>query len=72
VASQTFVLLKPQNFTAHGLHLNSRGKKKITFLTAKSLGDKNVSDASSIPAITSAGASPFYLKSRSTKMHKIY
>jgi hypothetical protein len=59
VVSPTFVLLKPQHFKAHDLHLNSRGKKKITFLTANSLGDKNVSDASSIPVITSAAASSF-------------
>ena len=43
----------------HGLHLNSLGKKKLTLLIAKILGDKNVSGTSTIPVITSAGASPF-------------
>ena len=47
------------DFTTHGLHLNSRGKKQLTLLTAKSLGDKNVSGTSNIPVITSARASPF-------------
>jgi hypothetical protein len=38
-------------FTTHGLHINSRGKKKLTLLTAKNSGDKNVSGTSSIPVI---------------------
>ena len=44
----------------HGLHLTSQGKKKLTLFTAKSSGDKNVSDTSSIPVITSASASSFF------------
>jgi hypothetical protein len=60
VASPTFVLLKPRHSTTHGLHLISRGKKEFTFLTAKSLGDKNVSESSSIPVIASTKDSPFF------------
>jgi len=43
-----------------GLHLSSQGKKKLTLLTANSLGDKNVSGTSSIPVFTSARA-PYFL-----------
>jgi len=32
-----------EDFMTHGLHLNSRDKKKLTLLIAKGVGDKNVS-----------------------------
>ena len=40
-----------EEFTTHGLHINSRGKKKLTLVSAKNSGDKNVSGTSSIPVI---------------------
>jgi hypothetical protein len=43
-------------FTTHGLHLNSRGKK-LTLLIIKSLGDNKVSGISNIPVITSERSS---------------
>lgn len=46
-------------FQREDCHLNLLGKKKLTLLIAKSLGDKNVSGTSSIPVITSGRASPF-------------
>jgi hypothetical protein len=49
------------NEQTRGLHLNSRAKKKLTLLIAKSLGDYNVSGTSSIPVIISARASPLFL-----------
>jgi len=42
------------DFKNHGLHLHSQGKKKLTLLIAKSLGDENVSGTSSISVITNA------------------
>jgi hypothetical protein len=50
-----------KELTTHGLHLNSRGKKKHTLLTAKSSSDKNETGTGSIPVITSATASPFLI-----------
>ena len=47
-----------EDITTHGLDLNSRGKRKLTLLIAKSLGDNNVSGVSSIPVITNARAFP--------------
>jgi hypothetical protein len=52
-------LLLRQDFTTHGLHLNSREKKKLTHLIAKSLDDNGRSAISSIPVICNARASPF-------------
>jgi hypothetical protein len=46
-------------YTAHGLHLNSRGKRKLTYLIAVRLDGGHVSDVSSIPVITRVRASPF-------------
>ena len=46
-----------EDFRKHGLHVNSRGKNRLTQLTAKSLSDKNVSGTSSIPVITIVRAS---------------
>ena len=48
-----------EEFTTHGLRINSRGKMKLTLLVAKSLGDKNVSATSSIPVIPVQIASPY-------------
>jgi hypothetical protein len=46
-------------------------KKKLTLLTAKSLGDKNETGTSSIPVITSATASPFFsLKAKAKRCLK--
>jgi hypothetical protein len=38
---------------------NWRGKRKLTLLIARKLGDDHVSGISSIPVITHARASPF-------------
>ena len=46
-------------YTNHGLHLNWRGKRKLTLLIAGKLRDDYVSGISSIPVITHARASPF-------------
>jgi hypothetical protein len=43
----------------HGLHLNSRGKKKLTLLITKRINDDHLSSTSSIPVITHARATPF-------------
>jgi hypothetical protein len=48
-----------EEYTTRGLHLNSRGKRKLTLLMARSLGGDHVSGISSIPVITHARASPF-------------
>jgi hypothetical protein len=52
-------LLLRQDFTAHGLHLNSSGKKKLAHLIANSLDDNGISAFKSIPVICNARASPF-------------
>jgi hypothetical protein len=46
-------------YTAHGLHLNTRGKRKLTHLIADRLDGGHVSGLSSIPVITHVRASPF-------------
>jgi hypothetical protein len=48
-----------EDFTTHGLHLNSRGKKRLTQLIAEKVIGGHVSSISSIPVITHARASPF-------------
>jgi hypothetical protein len=48
-----------EEFTNHGLHLNSRGKRRLTLLIADGLNGGHVSGISSIPGITHARASPF-------------
>jgi len=49
-----------EEYTTHGLHLNSRGNMRLTHLTAESIRRGKVpSRNSSIPVITQAGASPF-------------
>jgi hypothetical protein len=47
-----------EDFTTHGLHLNSRGKKRLTHLVAERVIGDHVSNISSIPVITHARASP--------------
>jgi hypothetical protein len=51
----------------HGLHLNSRGEKKLALLFAKSLSDNNVSGISSILIIINATTSPFLAQKQKHK-----
>jgi hypothetical protein len=46
-------------YMAHGLHLNSRGKRKHMLLIADRLDGGHVSGINSIPVITHVRASPF-------------
>jgi hypothetical protein len=48
-----------ENLMRYGLHLNSRGKKRLMQLVAERVVDDQVSSTSSIPLITCATASPF-------------
>jgi hypothetical protein len=48
-----------KEFTMHGLHLNSRGKKKLLHFIAERVTGGHVSSISSILVITHARASPF-------------
>jgi hypothetical protein len=48
-----------ENFTRHGLHLNSQGKKRLMQLAAERIVDGWVLSTSSIPVTTHARASPF-------------
>jgi hypothetical protein len=48
-----------EDFTMHGLHLNFRGKRRLTHLIAKRVIGGHVSSISSIPVITHARASSF-------------
>jgi len=49
-----------EEYTTHGLHLNSRGKTRLTHLMAESICGGHVpSMNSSIPVITHTRASPF-------------
>jgi hypothetical protein len=63
MACPTLVLLSPvqlrDEYTNHCLHLNWRGKGKLTHLIAKKLGDDHVSGISNIHVITHARDSPF-------------
>ena len=47
------------DFTTHGLHLNSQGKRKLTHLIAERMDDGLMPKISSIPVITCARAMPF-------------
>jgi hypothetical protein len=47
------------DFTTHGLHLNSQGKRKLTHLIIERMGEGHVSGVTSIPVITCARALPF-------------
>jgi hypothetical protein len=47
------------DFTTHGLHLNSRGERRLTYLIAERISGGHVSSVSNIPVITHAGASHF-------------
>jgi hypothetical protein len=46
--------------TAHGLHLNSGGKRRLTHLIAERISGGHVLSVSSIPVFTHARASPFF------------
>jgi hypothetical protein len=48
-----------KEYTTHGLHLNSRGKKRLTQLVAERVIGGHALSMSSIPVITLARASPF-------------
>jgi len=49
-----------EEYTTHGLHLNSRGNMRLTYRIVESIHCGQVpSRNSSIPVITQAGASPF-------------
>jgi hypothetical protein len=48
-----------EDFTKHGLHQNSRGKKRLTHLIAERVVGGHVSRISRIPVTTHARASPF-------------
>jgi hypothetical protein len=48
-----------EDYMTHGLHLNSRGKGKLTLLIARILGGDHVTGISSIPVITHARDPPF-------------
>jgi len=54
-----------EEYTTHGLHLNSRGKMRLTYLIAESIHGGHVpSWDSSIPVFIHARASLFRLRSR--------
>jgi hypothetical protein len=46
-------------YTMHGLHIRSRGKKRLSQLIAERVSGCHVSGISSIPIIPHARASPF-------------
>jgi hypothetical protein len=57
-----------EDHTAHGLHLNFRGKRRLTHVIAERVGDGHVQTVSSTPVITHARASPsFSLKSKAQR-----
>jgi hypothetical protein len=47
------------DYTTHGLHLNSRGKRRLTHVIAERIGGGHVSSVSSIPVIIHTTDSPF-------------
>jgi hypothetical protein len=48
-----------EDYTMHGLHLNSQGKKRLMQLTAERVVGDHASGISSIPVVTHARALPF-------------
>jgi len=46
-------------YTSHGLHLNSRGKRKLSKLIADRIKDEKVRKSEKIPVVISARATPF-------------
>jgi hypothetical protein len=52
-------ITREEEYTTHGLHLNSQGKKRLTQLTVERVVGGNASGMSSIPVITLTRASPF-------------
>jgi hypothetical protein len=47
------------DYTTHGLHLNSRGRRRLTHLIAEIISGGHVSSISNIPVIIHARALPF-------------
>jgi hypothetical protein len=56
---QVVLSIAREEYTTHGLHLNSRGKKSLMHLIAERVVDGHAPSVSSIPVITHARASPF-------------
>jgi hypothetical protein len=57
-----------EEYVMHGLHLNSKGKGKLTLLIAKRLSDDHMLGIKRIPVITHARSSPFFsLKAKSQR-----
>jgi hypothetical protein len=48
-----------EDYTMHGLHLNSQGKRRLKQLIAERVVGGHASGISSIPVVTHAKASPF-------------
>jgi hypothetical protein len=46
------------DYTTHGLHLNSKGIRRLMHLIAEKISGGHVSSVSSVPVITHARASP--------------
>jgi hypothetical protein len=49
-----------EDYTTHGLHLNSGGKKMLIQLTAERIVGGRASGISCVPVITHARVSPFF------------
>jgi hypothetical protein len=47
------------DYTTHGLRLNSQGKRRLTHLIAERISGGHLLSVCSIPVITCARASPF-------------
>ena len=54
---------------AHGVYLNSRGKRKLALLIADRLDGGHASGVSSIPVIIHARASPFFRTKTKSQRH---
>jgi hypothetical protein len=57
--TETSTITREEEYTTHGLHLKSRGKKRLTQLTAVRVVGGNASRMSSIPVIILTRASLF-------------
>jgi hypothetical protein len=58
--------LATDDYTTHGPHLNSRGKRRLAHLTAERISGRHVSNVSSVPVTIRAGTWTFQLKIKST------
>ena len=58
-----------EEYTAHGLHLDLRDKKKLMHLIADKLDGCQVSGVSSIPVIMRARAAPFIRINTKSQRH---